>query len=306
MVKKIKNKLLSQRNTIVATTLSTLVLANFTFSTYQMVSKTVIVKIEDEEFRVKTHAKTVEQLLLELNIKLKDGDYISKKLTDKLKKFDRIEIKYKKAIKLKNTNKEEKIIKNDTNYEIKKVFKRVVVEEREIKYKTIYKRDMHLESGKEVIERKGKIGKKKIIYEEVYKNDKVEKKKVVNEIIVEKQTDEIIVQGLKESVELPSREKSQKDKIFYVESTGYTATCKGCSGVTALGIDLHKQSDIKLIAVDTNIIPLGTKVWVEGYGYAIAGDKGGAIKGNKIDVYFSSKEKALNWGRKQVKLKIFN
>ncbi len=46
---------------------------------------------------------------------------------------------------------------------------------------------------------------------------------------------------------------------------------------------------MKLIAVDPNVIPLGSKVWVEGYGYAIAGDTGGAIKGNKIDILVSIK-----------------
>lgn len=41
---------------------------------------------------------------------------------------------------------------------------------------------------------------------------------------------------------------------------------------------------MKMIAVDPKVIPLGSKVWVEGYGEAIAGDTGGAIKGNRIDI----------------------
>ena len=58
---------------------------------------------------------------------------------------------------------------------------------------------------------------------------------------------------------------------------------------------------MKLIAVDPSVIPLGTKVWVEGYGEAIAGDTGGAIKGHKIDVLMSSGDQARAWGRKTVK-----
>ncbi|MDQ7861221.1 3D domain-containing protein [Peribacillus frigoritolerans] len=46
----------------------------------------------------------------------------------------------------------------------------------------------------------------------------------------------------------------------------------------------------KIIAVDPSVIPMGSKVYVEGYGYAVAADKGGAIKGNRIDVFFSSKK----------------
>lgn len=63
---------------------------------------------------------------------------------------------------------------------------------------------------------------------------------------------------------------------------------------------------MKLIAVDPAVIPLGSKVWVEGYGEAVAGDTGGAIKGHKIDVLMPSTSKAKAWGRKTVKIKILN
>lgn len=91
-----------------------------------------------------------------------------------------------------------------------------------------------------------------------------------------------------------------------VTATAYTAYCTGCSGTTAYGIDLRSNPDQKVIAVDPRIIPLGTKVWVEGYGEAIAGDTGGAIKGNKIDVFIPSHENAMEWGVKTVKIKVFN
>ena len=64
--------------------------------------------------------------------------------------------------------------------------------------------------------------------------------------------------------------------------------------------------NLKVISVDPSIIPLGSKVWVEGYGEAIAADTGGAIKGNKIDVFISNKEAASNWGRRTVTIKILN
>lgn len=103
----------------------------------------------------------------------------------------------------------------------------------------------------------------------------------------------------------PSR--SNEDKVvkeFTVSASAFTANCNGCSGITATGINLKRNPDSKVIAVDPDVIPLGTKVHVEGYGYAIAGDIGSSIKGNKIDVFFPTKSEAYQWGRKKVKIKI--
>ncbi|ALC81296.1 MULTISPECIES: 3D domain-containing protein [Bacillus] len=95
-------------------------------------------------------------------------------------------------------------------------------------------------------------------------------------------------------------------KELTVTATAYTADCEGCSGVTATGKDLKADPNAKVIAVDPSVIPLGTKVEVEGYGEAVASDTGGAIKGNKIDVFVPSKDEAQKWGSKQVKVKILN
>lgn len=103
----------------------------------------------------------------------------------------------------------------------------------------------------------------------------------------------------------PSRSDSDKVvKEFTVSASAFTANCNGCSGTTATGINLKSNPDMKVIAVDPDVIKLGTKVHVQGYGYAIAGDTGGSIKGNKIDVFFSTKAEAYKWGRKDVKIKI--
>ncbi|SDH33788.1 3D (Asp-Asp-Asp) domain-containing protein [Alteribacillus persepolensis] len=103
-----------------------------------------------------------------------------------------------------------------------------------------------------------------------------------------------------------SRQETEKQAVreMTVSSTAYTANCSGCSGVTATGINLKANPDQKVISVDPNVIPLGTEVHVEGYGTAVAGDTGGAIKGNKIDVFFPSRSEALQWGRKDVNIKI--
>ncbi|RDU36519.1 peptidoglycan-binding protein [Neobacillus piezotolerans] len=104
----------------------------------------------------------------------------------------------------------------------------------------------------------------------------------------------------KESV--PAQQASGKELV--VTATAYTASCNGCSGITATGINLKTNPGAKVISVDPSVIPLGSKVHVEGYGYAVAGDTGGAIKGNRIDVFIPSHDEALKWGNKSVKVKI--
>ncbi|KFM98623.1 enterotoxin [Bacillus clarus] len=95
-----------------------------------------------------------------------------------------------------------------------------------------------------------------------------------------------------------------------VVATAYTAHPSENGGtyggrvLTAMGHDLTANPNMKMIAVDPKVIPLGSKVWVEGYGEAIAGDTGGAIKGNRIDVLVGSDSVANKWGRKTVKVKI--
>lgn len=101
-------------------------------------------------------------------------------------------------------------------------------------------------------------------------------------------------------------ENAQTEKEITVTATAYTASCEGCSGITATGVNIKDNPEEKVIAVDPSVIPLGSKVYVEGYGYATAADTGGAIKGNRIDVFIPEQQDAVNWGKKQVEVTILN
>ncbi|MEH6947916.1 3D domain-containing protein [Peribacillus sp. Hz7] len=124
-----------------------------------------------------------------------------------------------------------------------------------------------------------------------------------NNTIKPKQVLKVTKTTKKATVKKASTSKSYK--TYTVKATAYTANCKNCSGITATGLNLKKNPNVKAISVDPKLIPLGSKVYVEGYGTAIAADTGGAIKGKKIDVFISSKSKALNWGVKTVKIKVY-
>ncbi|MDO6848528.1 LysM peptidoglycan-binding domain-containing protein [Priestia megaterium] len=115
-------------------------------------------------------------------------------------------------------------------------------------------------------------------------------------------------QAQAEQAQQQPAESSQQasGKSMTVEATAYTANCAGCSGTTATGVDLKANPNQKVIAVDPSVIPLGSKVYVEGYGEAVAADTGGAIKGNRIDVFVPSEGDAQQFGRKSVKITVMN
>ncbi|MGA3677588.1 3D domain-containing protein [Lysinibacillus agricola] len=110
----------------------------------------------------------------------------------------------------------------------------------------------------------------------------------------------------KSSTKQVSAPANATGQTLTMRATAYTAYCEGCSGITANGTDIRSNPNLKVIAVDPRVIPLGTRVWVEGYGEAIAADTGGAIKGNKIDVFIPTEGQARQWGVKTVTVKILN
>lgn len=142
--------------------------------------------------------------------------------------------------------------------------------------------------------------------------------------------DEVIIDGKiisKEEAKKKELEKAQKEaeqkaeaskkaesttdfsykKVLTMNATAYSSDGKDAltpGHVTATGQDLWKNP--MAVAVDPKVIPLGTKLYVEGYGYAVASDTGGAIKGNIIDVHFPTTDETHNWGRRIVKVYILD
>ncbi|WP_227935133.1 LysM peptidoglycan-binding domain-containing protein [Alkalihalobacillus deserti] len=120
-----------------------------------------------------------------------------------------------------------------------------------------------------------------------------------------KKTTEEPSQQQEPATEVAEPSKEAVTQELTMSATAYTASCSGCSGVTATGINLINNPNKKVISVDPSVIPLGSKVYVEGYGHAIAGDTGGAIVGNKIDLFIPNKQDANNWGVRDVKVTVF-
>ncbi|WP_018884225.1 peptidoglycan DD-metalloendopeptidase family protein [Paenibacillus massiliensis] len=101
---------------------------------------------------------------------------------------------------------------------------------------------------------------------------------------------------------------SSSDVEMNIEATAYVATCPGCIGITRGGTDVRTWKDWKIIAVDPSVIPLKSRVEliVDGvsWGEYLADDTGGDIKGNRLDILMETKAKALNFGRKNVLVRV--
>ena len=103
-----------------------------------------------------------------------------------------------------------------------------------------------------------------------------------------------------EALKRYSGEVSRSMRTMNLEATAYSRFDYGCGNYTANGNFLTRG----LVAVDPSVIPLGTRLYIEGYGYAIADDTGGAIRGSRIDLAFDSHEEAIQYGRRNVKVYI--
>lgn len=93
-------------------------------------------------------------------------------------------------------------------------------------------------------------------------------------------------------------------KTLTMSATAYSTEANGMGTYSATGINLKQHPSC--VAVDPSVIPLGSIIWVSGYGVSVAGDTGTAIKGNVIDLHFSTVAQSMAWGRRTVTIKILN
>ncbi|MFC0525663.1 ubiquitin-like domain-containing protein [Pontibacillus salicampi] len=247
-----------------------------------------------KEKNIWTTAQTVEKFLEEQGIELGKQDTLKQNTSDALSH-------------------------DSSDVTITRVEKVTDVVEESLDYAVVKRNDESIEKGDEKVVQSGKEGVVEKHYEVTLENGKEVKRELVEEKTAKESKDKIVAVGTKVIQQNVSRKSSSSSnsnnnnntnnpsgssKTLYMSATAYTANCSGCTGVTTTGINLKSNPNQKVVAVDPSVIPLGTRVWVEGYGYAVAGDTGSAIKGNKIDLYYQSKSAANSFGRRQVRVKV--
>lgn len=232
----------------------------------------------------KTSCKTVKELLSDLKIKVDDDDIVIPDLDTELKSEGKISI-----------------IKVDV---------KVIEKEVEAPFKTIKKKNKELTHKQSRILVQGVNGKNKVKCKEYYAGDKLIKEEVIHVESLVKPIDQVFEEGTKDVFTNDRGDFTARKAIKMVatayeagpRSTGKRPGDKGY-GITASGARAKRGT----VAVDPRVIPLGTKLYVKSltpgvpdYGFAIAQDTGGAIKGNKIDLFMDTVWECLQFGRRPV------
>ena len=201
---------------------------------------------------------------------------------------------------------------------------RVTVEEsytyEPLPYETVMQASSFLLKGSEIVVQHGEDGVRQYIYDNIYKNGVMTDRILAGTAVYEKPVNEIIAYGTS-SVISPSstltvsttsqiltlEDGTQIPYTSYldVEATAYTTEGKSFN-ITKSGA----VARYGIIAVDPTVIPMGTRMYIASedgdwtYGYAIAGDTGGFIKGNRIDLFYNTNAECIDFGRRNVRVYI--
>ena len=165
-----------------------------------------------------------------------------------------------------------------------------------VKFRTIVRFNPQITGGRRVIQ-EGQQGEKEIKYLVRYRDGEKVAQEVLGSKVTEAPVDQVV--AISSPTMLASRDGASIRSIRMVATAYAPFHCGGsASGHCAMGFPAGKG----VAAVDPRIIPLGTKLYVEGYGVAIAADTGGAIKSNRIDLCFDSYGEAIRYGRRTVRV----
>jgi 3D (Asp-Asp-Asp) domain-containing protein len=188
-----------------------------------------------------------------------------------------------------------------TAIRVLRVVEKVIVKKRSVDYRVVRRPSRLLRPGMVRVVQAGCPGQKQAIYKVVLKGGTPVSRSLVREEITRKPKDSIVLVGDRR---LSSRGYYTSRRMLSMHATGYDPGPRSCgprsTGYTATGM----KAGYGVVAVDPKCIPLGTRLYVEGYGFAVAGDVGRAIKGRRIDLGFDTYHTAKNFGRRHVNVHI--
>ena len=192
------------------------------------------------------------------------------------------------------------------------LYKEVTVDE-PVNFNTVKKLNPSLEAGDTRTVREGVQGEKKATYRVKYEKGVEVSRELVFELVTAAPIDKIVEYGNKfASKDAPvNTGKLDYKYVITCEATAYDLSPEengGYAGQSATGVPLDKG----VIAVDPRVIPLGSRVYIEAldgswsYGYAVAADTGGAIKGNRVDLCYRTQYECVQFGRRQCRVYVLS
>ena len=176
---------------------------------------------------------------------------------------------------------------------------KVMEKELPIPFPIVRQPDPMMEKGMEAVVEHGVPGKKLATVRQMFEDGREAGFDILSEKVLEEPRPEVLRVGTREAND-SSRGTIRFQKMLVMEATAYTPFDDGQSGLTASGIPARRG----VVSVDPRVIPLGTRVYVMGYGPALAADTGGAIKGARIDLCFEEYNDAIRFGRRTVEVYI--
>lgn len=315
-----------KRHIIILSLITTIAILSLGLTTYAWARKDLTIIDNGNVLEVKTFAKNVELLLAEQGITLGAEDEISYSLAAPLEDNMTITITRAFPVTIKVDGRElvvnttptvvEEILKKARVYlgsedivtpalkqqvvasqeiVISRITTKEVALENEIPFKTERRSDDSLDKGVTKVLNKGEAGLERKIIKVTYKDGEEIKREEVKREIVKEPVPQVIAYGTHSTISRGGQ-NLRFSRSLTVTATAYTHTGNRTKSGTV--------PKVGTVAVDPNVIPLGSKLYVDGYGFGRALDVGSAIKGNRIDVFVESEQQAQKWGRKKVKVYI--
>ncbi|MCI1824246.1 MAG: G5 domain-containing protein [Megasphaera sp.] len=180
--------------------------------------------------------------------------------------------------------------------------KKQVTEDEVIPYTVESVPDDNLAQGEEQLIQEGINGRRTVKTNIVSLDGEIVGKEIISSSVIAEMKPMIRHIGTRATVEVSRGNISRYRAVFSMEATAYLPTDGSGEGITATGIPAHYG----VVAVDPHVIPLGSRVFVPGYGEAIAADTGSAIVGNRIDLCMEDYGSCMQFGRRSVEVYILN
>ncbi|MGQ9498584.1 MAG: ubiquitin-like domain-containing protein [Desulfotomaculales bacterium] len=189
-------------------------------------------------------------------------------------------------------------ISDKTTINITRVTTRYEEKRVPVPYGTRRENSMTVPSGQVRVAQDGIPGEELQRWEVVLYNGKEVQRRLIEQKVVKQPRDKVILVGMAAPVSRGVPADLRYSRVINMRSTGYTYTGRN----TASGVPPARGT----AAVDPSVVPLGTRLFVEGYGTARALDVGSSVKGNQIDLFFPTRSEALSWGVRWVNVYILD